>query len=99
VDLLSFPFRLAPTGTVVTVPQGSATANAEQIATLMSTIPGENTFYPTFGLTDPTGAYGLDQSELAAKVAQFGPTGVTIQNVAITYPSEHESNVAVTFTD
>jgi hypothetical protein len=89
---------LSGNGTVVTVPQGSDEANAELIAVLMTTIAGERVFYPTFGITDPVGGAGIDPSEVSAKVAQFGPFGVTIDNISITWTAEHQSKVLIEFT-
>lgn len=98
MQVISYPFRLSANGTVATVTQGSDQGNAELIAVLMTTIAGERTFYPTFGITDPVGGTGIDPSEVSAKVAQFGPAGVTIDNISVTWASEHTSNVVVTFT-
>lgn len=94
---MSYPFRLSANGTVQTVTQGSDEANTELIAVLLTTITGERVFYPTFGITDPVGGSGIDPSEVSAKVAQFGPDGVTITGIDVSWPNEHVSNVTIYF--
>lgn len=95
MQLLSHPFRLAPTGRVATVPQGSDEANAEQVAALILTRPGERELVGGFGIPDPTFA-GIQASDVAAGVAAFGPD-VTIDEVAIEPTSDGSLDVTVRF--
>jgi hypothetical protein len=72
--MMSFPFRLDPTGSVACVEQESDQANAEQVAVLCLTFKGERTLVPGFGVTDPTFQLGgLEVAEVRAGIDQFGP--------------------------
>lgn len=93
--VFSFPFRLTAAGTVATVEQGSDQANAEQIATLCSTIAGERPLLPGYGLTDPA-FRGVRAGELSAQAARWVPQ-VTVQSVTSTAVSAVETDVTVTF--
>lgn len=84
-SLISYPFRLAPGGSVVTVVQDSSDHYAELIATVALTRPGELAQAPLFGVDDP--AFDtLDPEELAYKLELFGPSVriVSIKTVPVT---------------
>lgn len=95
MNLISHPFRLAPNGQVATVEQGSDEAAAELIAALLLTHVGERPLAPGFGVTDMVGR-GLDESELAAGIAMFGPD-VTITDIDVETVSQDTQQVTVTF--
>lgn len=70
--ILSHPFRLAPSGSVATVEQDTAAADAEQIAVLILTRTGERPLVPAFGISDPVFAE-LNPAEVLAGIATYGP--------------------------
>jgi hypothetical protein len=96
VSILSHPFRLAPTGEVATVEDGSTAANAEAIAVLLMTRRGERPMAPDFGITDPTFAE-LDVAELDAGLALWGPDGVSVTDVDVQPRDDLTSAVVITF--
>jgi hypothetical protein len=70
--ILSYPFRLLPSGAIATVEQTSDAGNAEQIAVLCLTRPGERPLVPAFGIEDPT--FGdLAIADLVAGLQMYGP--------------------------
>ena len=94
-NLISHPFRLGPTGAVVTKPEDSPEYYAELLAVMIGTIPGEREQVPLFGVNDPT--FGLvDPHELEAKVRTFGPP-IAITDVSVKYVSDTEQDVFVAF--
>lgn len=93
--ILSHPFRLELNGTVATVEQDTATADAEQIAVLALTRLTERPLVPGFGITDP--AYrGLDPAELRGGLAVYGPP-VTVTGITARPLTELEELVEVSF--
>lgn len=94
-QIFSFPFRLAPSGQVATVTQGSDQANSEQLAVLISTVQGERPMVPGFGLPDPAFT-GIKAGVIAAQVAMWGPA-VTVDEVKTTAVDGSETDVTVTF--
>lgn len=95
-NLISFPFRLAPTGYVVTREQDDTAYYAELLGVLIATHEGERELTPTFGLTDPTFS-DLDAQELAYKVDIFGPP-VRLTTVTQEFVTETTVDVRVEFT-
>jgi hypothetical protein len=93
--LLSFPFRLNPTGAVATVEQGSDTWIEECIAMAMLTRPGERIQVPAFGVNDPAFA-GFAVSSLQRHLMDFGPT-VTITEVQVAPTREGLEQVTVSW--
>lgn len=83
-NLISFPFRLAPSGSVVTTADGTDERYAEEISTLILTRRGERPLVPAFGIDDPVFA-GVDEHDLGLAVQTFGPpvviTAVTTKQV------------------
>ena len=93
--VISQPFRLDASGHVVTVAQGSAAGNAEEIAVLCSTVIGERPLAPGYGVTDPA-FRGLVAGQIAAQVAAYGPR-VSIRGVQSVPVSPVETDVTVLF--
>lgn len=95
--LLSYPFRLTPAGDVATVEDGTEDAAAEDLAILILTRKGERTLVPDYGITDPT-FQSLNLAEVAVGVADYGPDGVTVDDVTVTYPSDTLERIELTVT-
>lgn len=85
--LLSHPFRLTPAGDVATVEEGTEDAAAEALAVLILTRKGERELVPDYGISDPI-AQGLNLAEVAVGLLDYGPPGVTIEDVTVTYPTD-----------
>lgn len=51
-DLISLPMRLSPSGSVVTVEQGTEAYYKQQIVTIVLTLQGERPMNPDFGMPD-----------------------------------------------
>lgn len=85
VRLISFPFRLDPTGSVATVEQDGDAEISEQIALAMLVRPGERIQAPTFGVKDPA-FVGFEMGALQRHLNDFGPhvdvTTVSIRQTA-----------------
>lgn len=94
-NLISFPFRLDPSGAVATRDSGSPDYLAEQLAVLCLTRPGERALVPNFGLTDPTFS-DFDRTELEAKVQVFGPP-VQITGTEVFWPRADRQEVSINF--
>lgn len=86
VRLISFPFRLDPTGAVATVEQDGDADIAEQIALAMLTRPGERIQVPTFGVKDPA-FVGFELGSLQRHLNDFGPQ-VEVSTVRIDQTTE-----------
>lgn len=98
MDVLSHPFRLAPTGEAATVLDGSTEANAEAIAVLVSTRIGERVLVPGFGVSDPVFS-ALDPAEVNAGLATYGPDDVGVTAIVTDYPSDTSATVTIEFED
>ena len=72
-QVLSFPFRLAANGTVVTVESTSDAGIAEQINAFIQTIQGERPLAPGYGINDPTFDSEFDPGMITAGLAEFCP--------------------------
>lgn len=94
-EVMSYPFRLRPNGTVATVTQGSDTYKAELIAVLSLTRRGERTLMPGFGMSDPL-MVGFSSTELAAQVAKYGPP-VQIVDIKQTYIADGSLTAVIEF--
>lgn len=95
VRLISFPFRLDPTGSVATVEQDGDAEIGEQIALAMLVRPGERIQVPTFGVKDPA-FVGFEMGALQRHLDDFGPqvdvTTVTINRAASATAEQVEIN-------
>lgn len=96
MDVISHPFRLAPTGAVATVLDGSTAANTEALAVLALTRKGERVLVPGFGIPDPV-FDDVDVAEINAGVAMFGPEGVSVTGITITHPDARTASVRIEF--
>jgi hypothetical protein len=85
VRLISFPFRLDPTGSVATVEQDGDAEIGEHIALAMLTRPAERIQAPTFGVKD-VAFIGFELGSLQRHLNDFGPhvevTTVSIRKTA-----------------
>lgn len=77
MELISFPFRLAPNGTIATVDQDTDDARIEAVAVLVLTRKGERTLAPDYGISDPA-FEGIDLAEVTVGLIDYGPTGVEV---------------------
>lgn len=93
--VLSSPFRFGPDGRAAVVDQDSEMGLREQIAALCLTRAGERRLRPGFGLTDPVFA-GFEPSELAAKIALYGPP-VELDDVVVTARAADVQHVEIDF--
>lgn len=71
-QVISFPFRIGPDGSIATVAQGSDTEVEEQIAVAMLVRPGERVQVPSFGVSDPAFS-GFLLGALQRHMLDFGP--------------------------
>lgn len=93
--VLSFPFRLLPTGTAATVEEGSEDYFVEAIASHILTRKGEREMVPGYGITDPV--FGSpDLVDIAGSIRLYGPD-VEIVDVSVTYPTDRSARVVVEF--
>lgn len=93
--LISHPFRLGPTGAVVTREDGDEDYIAERLALLILTKPGERRLVPAFGMRDP--AFDeFDPNYLQTQIDMFGPD-VAIEDVQITPRSDTLCEINVTY--
>lgn len=91
--VISFPFRLDPTGSIATVEQDSDAEIDEQIAVAMSTRPGERIQVPGFGTADPA-FVGFEGGALQRHCDDFGPD-VEIMNVKTARPVDGREEVVI----
>jgi hypothetical protein len=92
MPVLSFPFRLTPTGSVATVENGSDAEIEEAIAVLCLTPIGERPMRPTYGVPDPAFS-GLHVGDVQVGLDEHGPEGVTVLAVTST-PHSNTQEVA-----
>jgi hypothetical protein len=94
--LMSFPMRLAPNGSMISLEQDDPAYYAELIGVVVATHEGERELVPTFGMRDPTFTT-FDAQELAHKIDLFGPP-VRIITVRETIVTDTTVDVTVEFT-
>lgn len=94
MGILSFPFRLDPTGRAATVQAGSDTEVDEAIAVLVLTNTGERPMAPQFGIPDPAFS-GISISDVQVGLDQFGPAGIEVMDLEITPRSESKSDAEI----
>ena len=95
VDLIAYPFRFAPGGSVDTVGEGYDDALSPELAVAVLTLRGERDLVPDFGIADPTFA-GVDADALRLQVQLFGPP-VTVDDVLIEVTGDYSQDVTVSF--
>lgn len=93
--LISYPFRLAPSGAVAVVEQGTDEQLAMELAAAVLTRPGERDLAPLFGIADPVFA-GFEPDALRLHVDLFGPP-VNIDEVALRFVDDRTQDVVVYF--
>ena len=71
-ELLSMPFRVAPSGAAVKVTQGDDSYYREQIAVVLLTEQGERFFHPALGLPD-SAFDGFQHSAFQAQIVSEMP--------------------------
>ena len=94
--VLSFPFRLDPSGMAATVEHGSDAEIDELLAVAALTSPGERIQVPTFGVDDPA-FVGFEVGNLQRHVIDFGPD-VTITGVDIARRADGREEVSISWT-
>lgn len=88
--VLSFPFRLTPSGAAATVGYGTDSEVEEAIAVLVLTEIGERLMSPGFGVPDP-GFAGLHMGDIQVGLNDYGPTGIRVTAVNITDKTDRQS--------
>lgn len=78
--IISFPFRYAPSGRLVTSPDGSDAEISQLIACGLLTRQGERPLNPLYGVPDPAFA-GIDTSDVQTLLRTFGPRGILVQSL------------------
>jgi hypothetical protein len=97
MGILSFPFRLDPTGRAATVQVGSDVEVNEAIAVLVSTMIGERLMVPEFGIPDPAFS-GISQSDVQVGLDQFGPAGIIVHSLDVIPRTETRSEADIRWT-
>jgi hypothetical protein len=95
VPLIAYPFRLSPSGSVVTVEEGTDEQHAHELAVAVLTRTGERPLVPDFGTADPV-FVGFDNEALRLHVDLFGPP-VDITAVAVTFVDDSTQSVVIEF--
>ncbi|MBC8092248.1 MAG: hypothetical protein H7Y15_09990 [Pseudonocardia sp.] len=91
--ILSFPFRIDPSGAAATVEHGSDGEIDELLAVAALTAPGERVLAPTFGVDDPAFT-GFDVAALQRHCNDFGPP-VTITLASATRRSDDREELSL----
>lgn len=97
-ELLAFPFRLAPNGSIVKTDDRTDQGISQLIGSIVLTHLGELEMFPTFGVSDPLFSQ-LEPAQVAAAMAAYGPqvrltkldarfTGPAQQTVAIEWTAD-----------
>lgn len=82
--LLSHPFRFAA-GAAVTIEQDTTESTTELLGKLMLTKRGERHMVPMYGVLDP--AFDtFDAGDVQLGIDLFGPEGVAVTEIRVTYP-------------
>lgn len=95
VPLIAYPFRLSPSGSVVTVEEGTDEQYAQELAVAVLTRTGERPLVPDFGIDDPV-FIGFDAEALRLHIDLFGPP-VDVNDVAIRYVDATTQSVVIEF--
>lgn len=93
--LIAYPFRLAPTGAVAVVEEGTDEQLAMELAAAVLTRPGERELAPLFGIADPVFA-GFEPDALRLHVDLFGPP-VSVDEVSLQFRDARTQDVVVYF--
>lgn len=92
--IISFPFRLSPTGEVAVTGHGTDAEVDEAIAVVVLTMVGERPMNEGFGIPDPAFA-GLTVGDVQVNLDEYGPPGVRVTDVIITPQSDSQSTAAI----
>lgn len=92
--VLSFPFRLTPTGAAATVGYRTVTEIDEAIALLTLTQLGERPMAPDFGVPDPA-FHGIHTGDVQVGLNDHGPAGITVYTITTTPVSETLSRAVI----
>jgi len=95
VPLIAYPFRLSPSGSVVTVEEGTDEQYAHELAVAVLTRTGERPLVPDFGIADPV-FVGFDAEALRLHIDLFGPP-VEIAGVTVKVADMSTQSVVVEF--
>lgn len=95
MNLISYPFRLKPNGSVASVDQNTPQADAEQVAMLLLTKKGERQLVPGFGISDVTLGM-LDVNEVASAISVYYP-GLNITGIRPVWVNDGFLSVEVEF--
>lgn len=90
--VIAFPLRYAPSGALITVPDGSDAEVEQIIAIGVLTRIGERPLNPLFGVPDPVFA-GLDVADVQTTLNTFGPAGVDVRELS--HAQENESTALI----
>jgi hypothetical protein len=93
--VLSFPFRVDPSGAAATVEHGSDVETEELIAVGVLTEPGERIQAPTFGVNDPA-FNGFELGSLQRHLLDFGPA-VTVTGAETARRGEDREELQITW--
>lgn len=95
VPIIAYPFRLAPSGVIQTVEEGTDEQYAQELAVAVLTRPGERDLVPDFGIADPA-FVGFDHEALQLHISMFGPP-VELTAVTVTPTSDTAQDVTIDF--
>jgi hypothetical protein len=93
--MISFPFRMDPTGSIASVDQDSDAEIEEQLALAMLTRPRERITVPTFGVADPAFAR-FQLGALQRHCLDFGPN-VVVKNIETQLLAGDREEVAISW--
>lgn len=94
--VLSFPFRIDPSGVAATVEHGGDDEINELIAVACLTVPGERIQAPTFGVADPV-FVGFELGNLQRHILDFGPP-VTVAAVEKSRRADDREELTINWT-
>lgn len=97
MDVISFPFRLSPDGSVSKVEQFSDADVVQKIAFLMQTEPGELPLALHYGIKDPS-FRSVSATEIEAAISAFYP-GVVVNNIRIGVDDTGQTAVDIYFSN
>ncbi len=96
-DIIALPFRLRPSGSVVTVDEAGERGIAQLISSAVLTRLGERPMFPTFGITDPVYSE-LSVPETAAVLNAYGPR-VRIRSISSQFDDLNTQNVKISYSE
>lgn len=96
-ETLVYPFRLGPSGHLLTIDDASDQANTQLIAAAILTKPKERQMFPSFGIPDPVFSE-IHAAQLTAVLATYGPS-VKLGDVVAEFVSSSVQKVSITYSD